>query len=70
MEDEEHDTSSGSLLVKKLWFSVTLFNRSLLRERPRSFEDVEPVLKEGGPLSRRELGLDKDEAQKIISRMM
>ena len=35
-----------------------------------ALEDVEPVLKEGGPLSRRELGLDRDEAQKIISRMM
>jgi hypothetical protein len=33
-------------------------------------EDVEPVLKTGGPLSFRELGLGQEDAQKIITGMM
>ena len=32
--------------------------------------DREPVLKEGGPLARRPLGLSKKQTEKIISRMM
>jgi len=38
-------------------------------DRP-SLEDVEPILSKGGPLATRPLGLGKDDAQKIIDRMM
>ena len=32
--------------------------------------ELKAILKEGGPLAFRKLGLEKDEAQKIIDRMM
>ena len=35
-----------------------------------SLSELEPVLDEGGPLARRPLGLNQDQSQKIIERMM
>ena len=71
LEDEEHDTSSWELACEKaMVFGDTIYTGVFFESDRPALEDVEPVLREGGPLSRRELGLDKDEAQKIISRMM
>ena len=35
-----------------------------------SLDQREPVLDEGGPLARRSLGINQNQAQKIIKRMM
>ena len=71
LEDEEHDTSNWERACEKaMVFGDTIYTGVFFESDRAALEDVEPVLKEGGPLSRRELGLGKDEAQKIIDRMM
>ncbi len=71
LEDEEHNTSDWKLACEKaMLFGDTIYTGVFFEGDRPSLEDVEPVLKEGGPLSMRELGLGKEEAQKIIDRMM
>ncbi len=71
LEEEEHDTSNWELACEKaMVFGDTIYTGVFFESDRAALEDVEPVLKEGGPLSRRALGLDKSEAQKIIDRMM
>jgi len=71
LEEEEHDTSNWQLACEKaMVFGDTIYTGVFFESDRAALEDVEPVLKEGGPLSTRDLGLDKAEAQKIIDRMM
>jgi hypothetical protein len=51
-------------------FGDTIYTGLFFESDRPSLEDVEPVLKTGGPLAYRTLGLDKEDAQKIIDRMM
>ena len=71
LEDEEHNTSDWKTACEKaMLFGDTIYTGVFYEGERPSLEDVEPVLKTGGPLSFRELGLGKDEAQKIITGMM
>ncbi len=71
LEDEKHDTSDWKAACEKalLWGDTIYTGLFLQREAP-SLGAEEPVLREGGPLARRPLGLIPAQTQKIIKRMM
>ena len=71
LEDDNHDTSDWKTACEKaMLFGDTIYTGVFFESDRLSLEDVEPVLKTGGALSLRELGLDKEQAQKIIDRIM
>jgi 2-oxoglutarate ferredoxin oxidoreductase subunit beta len=71
LEDEGHNTSDWKAACEKAmeWGDTIYIGLFLQKERP-SLDQLEPVLDEGGPISRRPLGLNQDQAQRIIKRMM
>ncbi|NQW23372.1 MAG: 2-oxoacid:ferredoxin oxidoreductase subunit beta [SAR202 cluster bacterium] len=71
LEDDNHDTSDWKTACEKaMLFGDTIYTGLFFESNRPSLEDVEPVLKTGGALSMRELGLDKEQAKKIIDRIM
>ena len=71
LEDEEHDTSDWKTACEKaIMFGDTIYTGVFFQGARPSLEEAEPVLSKGGPLATRELGLDKEQTQKIIDRMM
>ena len=69
--EDGHDTSDWKTACEKaMMFGDTIYTGLFFESDRPSLEDLEPVLSKGGPLSMRELGLDKEQAQKIIDRMM
>jgi 2-oxoglutarate ferredoxin oxidoreductase subunit beta len=71
LEDEGHDSSDWKAACEKAmaWGDTIYIGLFLQKERP-SLDQLEPVLDEGGPISRRPLGLSSEQAQRIIKRMM
>lgn len=71
LEDEGHNTSDWKAACEKAmeWGDTIYIGLFLQKERP-SLDQLEPVLDEGGPISRRPLGLNPEQAQRIIKRMM
>lgn len=72
LEDEGHDTSDWkSACEKAMVWGDTIYTGLFLQntERP-ALGKLEPVLKQRGPLSRRPLGLSREQANKILTRMM
>ena len=71
LEDDGHDTSDWKTGCEKaMMFGDTIYTGVFFQGERPSLEDSEPVLSKGGPLVNRELELDKEQAQKIIERMM
>ena len=72
LEDEGHDTSDWKAACEKamLWGDEIYTGLFLHDKEKLSLGRQEPVLEEGGPLSRRPLGLTQDETKKIIAKMM
>ena len=71
LEDEGHDTSDWKTACEKaIMFGDTIYTGLFFQGERPSLEEAEPVLSKGGPLATRELGLDKEQTQKIIDRMM
>ncbi len=72
LEDEDHDTSDWKAACEKaLLWGDTIYTGLFLQVKDRlSLDAAEPVLAEGGAISRRPLGLSKEQAEKILSRMM
>jgi 2-oxoglutarate ferredoxin oxidoreductase subunit beta len=71
LEDEGHDSSDWKAACEKamVWGDTIYIGLFLQKERP-SLDQLEPVLDEGGPMSRRPLGLSEEQSQRIIKRMM
>jgi 2-oxoglutarate/2-oxoacid ferredoxin oxidoreductase subunit beta len=71
LEDEGHDPSDWKAACEKAmaWGDKIYIGLFLRREAP-SLDQLEPVLDEGGPLVHRPLGLSREQAQRIIKRMM
>ncbi len=72
LEDEGHDTSDWKAACEKamLW-GDTIYTGLFLQVKDRpSLDAAEPVLADGGAISRRALGLSREQGEKIISRMM
>jgi 2-oxoglutarate ferredoxin oxidoreductase subunit beta len=72
LEDEDHDTSDWKAACEKaLLWGDTIYTGLFLQVKDRlSLDAAEPVLAEGGAISHRPLGLSKEQAEKILSRMM
>ncbi|MCZ6604112.1 MAG: 2-oxoacid:ferredoxin oxidoreductase subunit beta [Alphaproteobacteria bacterium] len=72
LEDEGHDTSDWKAACEKamVWGDEIYTGVFLHRKDAPTLEQQEPVLDEGGPLSRRPLGLSREQAGKIVARMM
>ena len=72
LEDEEHDTSDWkSACEKAMLWGDTIYTGLFLHVKDRpSLAEAEPILKEGGGMSSRPLGISKEQSDKIISRMM
>jgi 2-oxoglutarate ferredoxin oxidoreductase subunit beta len=72
LEDEDHDTSDWKTACEKamLWGDTIYTGLFLQKNDVPSLGQQESVLDEGGPLSRRPLGLSPEQARNIVSRMM
>ena len=72
LEDIDHDSSDWKAGIEKAMVWGEEIHTGLFFEtnaRP-TLGEQEPVLDEGGPLAYRELGLSKEETERIVSRMM
>ena len=72
LEDEDHDTSDWKAACEKamVWGDEIYTGLFFERDDRETLNDLEPVLREGGPLSSRPLGLSDEQAGKLIERMM
>jgi len=72
LEDEDHDTSDWKTACEKaLLWGDTIYTGLFLQVKDRpSLDAAEPVLADGGAISRRALGLSREQREKVISRMM
>ena len=72
LEDEGHDTSDWKAACEKamMWGDTIYTGLFMQVEGKPTLGDREPVLKEGGPLAHRPLGLSEKQTEKIIRRMM
>lgn len=71
LEDEGHDTADWKTACEKaMMFGDTIYTGLFFQKERATLEQAEPVLSKGGPLATRDLGLDNEQAQKIIDRMM
>ena len=72
LEDEGHDTADWQSACEKamLWGDTIYTGLFFQAGETPTLSQRESVLKEGGPLARRPLGLSEEQAQSIINRMM
>lgn len=71
LEDEDHDPSDWKAACEKgLEWGDTIYIGKFLQVERDTLGGREPVLEEGGPLARREVGITDEQAQKVIKRMM
>jgi 2-oxoglutarate ferredoxin oxidoreductase subunit beta len=71
LEDEGHDPSDWKAACEKglIWGDEIYIGLFLEVDRP-TLDQLEPVLDSGVPISQREAALTKEQAQKILKRMM
>lgn len=71
LEDEAHDPSDWKAACEKamVWGDTIYTGLFYQFEGRDTLEDQEPVL-EGGPLAKRPLGLSREQADRLIARMM
>ncbi len=72
LEDIDHDTRDWKTGIEKamLWGDVIHTGVFFETNARMTLGDQEPVLDDGGPLAFRELGLDSEQTNRILSRMM
>ncbi len=71
LEDEKHDPSDWKAACEKaLMWGDTIYTGLFLQREAPTLGGEEPVLREGGPLARRPLGLGREQAEKVLKRMM
>jgi len=72
LEDEGHDTTDWKDACEKamVWGDTIYTGLFFQKDGIPSLDQREPVLDEGGPLAHRSLGINQNQAQKIIKRMM
>jgi len=71
LEDEGHDPGDWKAACEKamVWGEVIYTGLFLRKSGVPTLGDQEPVLQEGGPLSRRPLGLAREQSERILARM-
>ena len=71
LEDGEHDPSDWKTACEKaMAWGDTIYTGLFFKEEVPTLGGREPILDEGGPLAFRPLGLSKDQADKIIQKML
>ena len=71
LEDDGHDTADWKTACEKaMLFGDTIYTGLFFETERATLEEAEPILSKGGPLATRKLGLDDEQVQKIIDRMM
>ena len=72
LEDEKHDFSDWKAACEKamIWSDDIYYGKFFQIEDRPTLGDLEPVLDEGGPICFRDLGLTKEQSQKILKGMM
>lgn len=72
LEDEGHDPSDWKVACEKaMVWGDTIYTGLFYQFKGRDpLEEREQVLREGGPLARRPLGLTKEQAQRLIDRLL
>lgn len=72
LEDEGHDPGDWKAACEKamVWGDTIYTGLFFQKKDMPTLDQREPVLHEGGPLSRRSLGLSQEQTQRIIKRMM
>ena len=71
LEDLEHDPSDWKTACEKaMAWGDTIYTGLFFKEEIPTLGGREPVLDEGGPLAFRPLGLSKEQAEKIIQKML
>ena len=71
LEDEEHDTSDWKTACEKaMLFGDTIYTGLFFKKEAPTLDGSEPVLAQNESLGYQTLGLDKEQAQRIIDRMM
>ena len=72
LDQEDHDAGDWkSACEKALVWGDTIYTGIFLQLKDKpTLEQLEPVLKEGGPLAHRPLGLSEKQAGRLIKRMM
>ncbi len=72
LEDEDHDPGDWKTACEKaLLWGDSIYTGLFLQLTDRaSLGRLEPVLDEGGPLAHRRLGLSREQAERVVKRMM
>ncbi len=71
LEDEGHDPTDWKTACEKaMEWGDTIYTGLFHQVSRPTLDQLEPVLEEGGPISLRELGLSKEQSQRVIKRMM
>ncbi|NQW18112.1 MAG: 2-oxoacid:ferredoxin oxidoreductase subunit beta [Chloroflexi bacterium] len=72
LEEMDHDTSDWKIACERAmeWGDTLYTGLFFKKEGETTLDDREPILKKGGPIATRELGVSNEQAQKIISGMM
>jgi 2-oxoglutarate ferredoxin oxidoreductase subunit beta len=72
LEDENHDPSDWKTACEKaMQWDDTIYTGLFFRKQGvRTLGELEPVLDEGGPLAFRPLGLNRQQCEKIVRRML
>jgi 2-oxoglutarate ferredoxin oxidoreductase subunit beta len=71
LEDEGHDPTDWKAACEKgLEWGDTIYTGLFFQKESVSLEQAEPVLAKEGPLAKRPLGLEEEQAKRIIQRMM
>ena len=71
LEDEEHNPADWQTACEKaMMWGDTIYTGLFFQKEAPTLDGSEPVLREGGPLAFRELGITPDQAKRIIDRMM
>ena len=71
LEDEEHNHADWQTACEKaMVWGDTIYTGLFFQKETDTLDASEPVLREGGPLAFRELGITPEQANRIIDRMM
>ena len=71
LEDDGHDAADWKAACEKamLW-GDTIYTGLFYQKKRPTLDELEPVLEEGGPMSRRDALVTKEQSDRIIKRMM
>ena len=71
LEDDGHDAADWKAACEKamLW-GDTIYTGLFYQKKRPTLDELEPVLEEGGPISRRDALVTKEQSDRIIKRMM